>query len=340
MPYISFVIPFYGVEKFIGQCLESIYSQQVSEEEYEVICVDDCSPDHSKDIVLQYQQNHTNLSLISNTENLRPGGCRNIGVKVAKGQYIWFVDSDDKIEDNILKSFVELCQKHQPDVLAFNFVRIDSNNSIVSTGLTHPNIDKCENGLQYIKQTFGKGYEYYIFGYPWSYIYRKDYLIENDIFFPEKLLWEDTVPPAKALFCANKVFATNTVGYCYRVNPQSITEEYSSKRPAEYIYQFVFNAGKDVLDFAPTIQDDELREVCYSVAKNRYFNSVVLELLRTNRLERRRFFEMFSKKRDKLSFIKPYLKPITKCLLTSCKLWNLFVANIGSLIYKISHRKK
>ncbi len=63
-------------------------------------------------------------------------------MKRAKGQYIWFVDSDDKIEDNILNSFLKLCQKHQPDVLAFNFVRIDSNNTIVSTGLTHPNIDK------------------------------------------------------------------------------------------------------------------------------------------------------------------------------------------------------
>ncbi len=340
MPYMSFVIPFYGVEKFIGQCLESIYSQQLSEDEYEVICIDDCSPDHSREIVLQYQQSHTNLSLISNTENLRPGGCRNLGIKAARGIYIWFVDSDDKIADNILKNFVELCKKHQPDVLAFNFVRIDRNNTIVSTGATHPAIEKCENGLQYIKQTFGKSYAFYIFGYPWSYIYRKDYLIENNIFFPEKLLWEDTVPPAKALFSANKVFATNTVGYCYRVNPQSITEEYNSKRPAEYIYQFVFNAGKDVLDFAPTLQDEELREVCFSLAKNRYFNNVVIEVLRTNRQERKRFFDMFSRNREQLSYIKPYLKPLTKCILTPCKQWNVFLADAGSLIYKIVRRRK
>lgn len=340
MVYISFVIPFYGVEKFIGQCLESIYSQQVSEEEYEVICIDDCSTDHSREIVLQYQKQHTNLSLIINQENLRPGGCRNIGIDNAKGQYIWFVDSDDKITEGSLSSFMELCKRHQPDVLAFNFTRIDSTNSFVAQGNSHPSIPSCQDGLSYIQQTFGKGYEFYIFGYPWSYLYRKEYLQEKNIYFPEKLLWEDTVPPAKALFEASKVFATDQVGYYYRVNPQSITEEYNSKRPAEYIYQFAFIAGKDVLDFAPTIPDKELRDVCYNVAKKRYVNAFVLEILRTTHKERRRFFKMYHKNRTNLSFIQPYLKPLSKCMLTPCSLWNLAISDIMGLVYQLTHKKR
>lgn len=340
MVYISFVIPFYGVEKFIGQCLESIYSQQVPEEEYEVICIDDCSPDHSRDIVLQYQKQHTNLSLIVNQENLRPGGCRNIGVNKAKGQYIWFVDSDDKIVEDSLSSFIELCKLHEPDVLAFNFSRIDSTNSFVAQGNSHSSIPSCQDGLSYIQQTFGKGYEFYIFGYPWSYLYRKEYLLEKNICFPEKLLWEDTVPPAKALFEASKVFATDNVGYYYRVNPQSITEEYNKRRPAEYIYQFAFIAGKDVLDFAPMIPDKELRDVCYNVAKNRYFNAFVLEILRTTHKERRRFFKMYHDNRTNLSFIQPYLKPLSKCMLTPCSLWNLAISDIMGLVYQLTHKRR
>ena len=173
---------------------------------------------------------------------MRPGGCRNIGLARAKGQYIWFVDSDDLITENSLPDFVYLCKKHRPDVLAFNFVRVNSNNGIVSEGKTHSQLTQCQDGLSYIKQTFGTGYVYYIFGYPWSYIYHKDYLVDNNIFFPEKLLWEDTVPPAKALFSAPKVFATSQIGYCYRINSESITEEYNAKRPAEYIYQYAFIA--------------------------------------------------------------------------------------------------
>ena len=340
MVYISFVIPFYGVEKFIGQCLESIYSQKVSEEEYEVICIDDCSPDHSRESVLKYQKHHTNLSLIINQENLRPGGCRNIGINKAKGQYIWFVDSDDKIAEDSLSSFMELCKRHQPDVLAFNFTRIDSTNTFVAQGNSHPSISSCQDGLSYIKQTFGRSYEFYIFGYPWSYLYRKEYLQEKNIYFPEKLLWEDTVPPAKALFEADKVFATEQIGYYYRVNPQSSTEEYNSKRPAEYIYQFAFFAGKDVLDFAPTIPDKELRDVCYNVAKNRYFNAVVLEILRTTHNERRRFFNMYHENRKNLSFIQPYLKPLSKYILSPFKLWNLIIADIMGIVYQMSHKKK
>lgn len=340
MVYISFVIPFYGVEKFIEQCLESIYSQSVSEDEYEVICIDDCSPDRSKDIVLQYQQKHTNLSLITNKENLRPGGCRNIGVNQAQGEYIWFVDSDDKIMENSLSGFIDLCKKHKPDVFAFNFMRIDSNNVPVSQGLTHSSLKTSQDGLSYIQQTFGTGYEFYIFGYPWSYIYRKEYLKENSIYFPEKLLWEDTVPPAKALFMAKNVFATNKIGYCYRVNPQSITEEYSAKRPAEYIYQFVFIAGKDVLDFAPSITDDELRHVCVNVAKKRYFNSFVLEVLRTSHRERKRFFKMYNNNKENLSYIQPFLTSTSKIMLTRCMLWNLLLADVGAIIYQATHKRK
>lgn len=85
MVHVSFIVPFYGVEKFIGRCLDSIYSQPVSENEYEVICIDDCSPDLSRDIVKQFQQQHTNLSLIINEENLRLGGGRNVGILMQKG---------------------------------------------------------------------------------------------------------------------------------------------------------------------------------------------------------------------------------------------------------------
>ena len=339
MVFLSFIIPFYRVEKFIGRCLESIYLQPVSEDDYEVICIDDCSPDHSREMVLDFQKHHKNLSLITNNENMRPGGCRNIGLAHAKGQYIWFVDSDDMITENSLSDFVDLCRKHRPDVLAFNFARVNSNNDFVNEGKTHPQLTQCQDGLSYIKQTFGTGYVYYIFGYPWSYIYRKDYLVGNDIFFPEKLLWEDTVPPAKALFSASKVFATNQVGYCYRINSESITEEYNAKRPAEYIYQYAFIAGKDVLDFAPTIPDRELRDVCMQLVC-RYFNSFVLDLFRTSYAERKKFFNLYSTNRANLLYIFPYLKPLSRCMLTTCKQWNLLVADFGATFYKLTHKRK
>ena len=167
----------------------------------------------------------------------------------------------------------------------------------------------------------------------------KDYLVENSIFFPEKLLWEDTVPPAKALFSAPKVFATNQVGYCYRINSESITEQYNAKRPAEYIYQYAFIAGKDVLDFAPTIPDRELRDVCMHLVR-RYFNSFVLDLFRTSHTERKKFFNLYNTNRKDLAYIRPYLNPLSRYMLTPCKQWNLLVADCGAAFYKFTHKRK
>lgn len=339
MVHVSFIVPFYGVEKFIGRCLDSIYAQPVSEDEYEVICIDDCSPDHSMDIVKQFQLRHKNLSLIINEENLRLGGGRNVGIRHAKGKYLWFVDSDDMIAENILPKFIELCKKHTPDVLAFNFVRINQQNEIVYTGDTHPNLTNCKTGLAYIKETFGTKYQNYIMGYVWSYLYRTDFIKELALYFPEKVLWEDTIFAPKALFEANKVMATDQVGYCYRVNPDSITGVYSSQYPAEHIFQYAFIAGKDVLDFAPTIPDAELREVCMQLVR-RFFNSFVLDLFRTSHVERTKFFNLYSIKRKNLSFIRPYLKPLSMCMLTPCKQWNILIADLGATLYKLTHKRK
>lgn len=76
---ISFILPFYGVERYVGKCLESIYTQDVPEEQYEIICVNDCSPDHSEDVVLEFAQKHANLTLIRHEVNKKLGAARNTG---------------------------------------------------------------------------------------------------------------------------------------------------------------------------------------------------------------------------------------------------------------------
>ena len=95
---LSIIIPFYNVEQYIALCLDSVYHQDIPEEEYEVICVDDCSPDSSIAIVEEYAKKHTNLVVVRNQYNRKLGGARNAGMEVATGRYVWFVDSDDFVE--------------------------------------------------------------------------------------------------------------------------------------------------------------------------------------------------------------------------------------------------
>ena len=95
---VSFVLPCYNVERYIADCLNSIYSQDFPEEDFEVICVNDCSTDGTREVIVHYAEQHSNLNLIDHKENMTAGGARNTGIKVAQGEYIWFVDPDDMIK--------------------------------------------------------------------------------------------------------------------------------------------------------------------------------------------------------------------------------------------------
>ena len=116
---MSFILPFYGVERYIGKCLDSIYHQDIPEDQYEVICINDCSPDNSEQIVLQYAQEHTNLKLIKHDVNKKLGAARNTGLRAAQGNYVWFIDTDDfyevrEVQKNLLKYYEEDFSKHAP----------------------------------------------------------------------------------------------------------------------------------------------------------------------------------------------------------------------------------
>ena len=91
---LSIIIPFYKVERYIAECLDSVFAQDIPESEYEVICVNDCSPDGSRAIVLEYQKKHKNLVIIEHEKNMMLGAARNTGLRAAKGDFVWFIDSE------------------------------------------------------------------------------------------------------------------------------------------------------------------------------------------------------------------------------------------------------
>lgn len=118
---LSFIVPFYNVEPYIEECIRSLYNQDIPWDDYEVICIDDCSPDGSRAIVERLQQEYPTLKLLRTPENLRQGGARNMGLDVAQGNYVWFVDSDDYIKPNCLKALVVQAESEDLDILDFDF---------------------------------------------------------------------------------------------------------------------------------------------------------------------------------------------------------------------------
>ena len=99
--FLSFIVPVYNVEKYLTECLDSLLNQDIPHEEYEIICVNDGSTDGSLAILRQYEQKYANIRVIDK-ENGGVATARNAGLDAARGEFIWFIDSDDFIRPDIL----------------------------------------------------------------------------------------------------------------------------------------------------------------------------------------------------------------------------------------------
>ena len=127
MVKLSYVVPVYNVEAYVRSCLESLYAQGLSEDEFEVVCVNDGSTDTSLQILEDFQKDHNNMT-IRTIPNGGSSNARNTGVGIARGEYIFFIDSDDYIAENTVKPLLELAMEKQIDMLYFDFIRVDADN--------------------------------------------------------------------------------------------------------------------------------------------------------------------------------------------------------------------
>jgi len=236
-PLISLVIPFYNVEKYIAQCLESIYNQDIDEHLYEVILVNDASPDNSKEIVLDFQKKHSNLLLVEHESNKKLGTARNTGRAISKGKYIWNIDSDDYLKPNSLKALLGICEANQLDILMFNFYhyvdnveRLNSNypflESSVYEGIVFIN-KFCLNNFSEISPV-------------WSQIYNVDFLNRNNIYSPEINMGEDGPYTYKSLLLANRVMSITKSCYVYRANENSLGGNIEKNPTAIKLYEKCF----------------------------------------------------------------------------------------------------
>ena len=213
---LSIIVPFYNVEQYLEECIRSLYTQDIPQDEYEVICVDDCSPDDCSMIVKRLQQEYTTLRLITHSHNRKLGGARNSGLKAANGMFVWFVDSDDNIYPNVLKKMLNEAEKDNVDLLQFDFSRGGKQSSIISQS------NKITNGETYLFQNTGSHWCEKIGGV-WRQLFRREFLECNNMRYVENVMYEDTDYLLHAFLVANKVRYLSILAYNYRINPESIT---------------------------------------------------------------------------------------------------------------------
>lgn len=231
---LSIIVPFYNVEPFIEECIRSLYNQDISWEEYEVICVDDCSPDGSHAIVEQLQKEYPTLRLICHRENKKLGGARNTGLKVAQGKYIWFVDSDDFIEKNVLSYLLNVAEHQKLDVLHFDYV----NYPFVSAMDRSMPETPVMSGIELLfSPTFEFDKDLIT---AWQKIYNRQFLIDNNLFFAENIMFEDNDFAIAVLAYSQRVKHINLNAYFYRNNANSITRVKQTVEHINYYFAVVY----------------------------------------------------------------------------------------------------
>ena len=124
--FCSIIIPFNKIEKYFDKCLKSLANQSIDKKLYEVILINDNCNFKSSNLLNKFLNKNKNFILIYNKQKtIGPGYARNIGIKEAKGKYIYFLDSDDYLTKNTLLNLYNLTLKKKPDLICNDFQVID-----------------------------------------------------------------------------------------------------------------------------------------------------------------------------------------------------------------------
>lgn len=333
---LSIIVPIYNVEAYLSNCLDSLLEQDISHNDYEIICVNDCSPDNSRSIVLDYQKKFSNIILIDHKENKKLSAARNTGFDKAKGDFIWFVDSDDMIQPNCLADI--LLKSQDAEVLLFNFNKCDVENKIIEEAAVFRNCT-IQTGIELVNDTFGSSFVYHI-GFVWRMIFSAKYLRAIHAKFPEGVFWEDTVYMPRTIILAERVASLANSYYIYRTNAASITQVTNREHRADLLYQFAFNTGSDLIAFSKEIEDlyPEMSKVFLDRSKW-YINSFGYRILRADNKQIRLFFELVSKNREFVLTLKPFMTKFNRFLCENQKL-GFILTRIISPLYKLKNKLK
>lgn len=207
MPKLSIIIPVYNVEKYIGKCLESVFGQKVQEDLFEVIIVNDGTPDNSMAVVEKYR-NCSNIKII-NQENRGLSAARNRGIQESQGEYVWFIDSDDYISDDSISIILDLINKEKSDVYTFCHRKVYEKD-----GSLGPEIKGIANGYMSIDD-FSK--TPLCVSCAQFYVLKRDFFIKNDLYFHEGVFHEDLEFIAKMKMICKSIYVCTSTLYYYLV---------------------------------------------------------------------------------------------------------------------------
>ncbi|WP_101689935.1 glycosyltransferase family 2 protein [Dysgonomonas massiliensis] len=221
-PKISIIIPIYNTEQYLVECIESILNQSFSD--FELILVNDGSTDASGNICDLYASKDVRIKVFHQV-NGGVSSARNIGLDNALGDWVCFVDADDYIKQDFLKSLI-VKESDDVDIIYGSWLLCSSDKTVISEG--HAFVEQKYSGNTF-KNVFGET-KLINFGFPWAKIFRRQIITENSIRFNLKLsLSEDRLFFYQFLYHTKGIIFVSTPQYCHRKIGGLATKVYDYK---------------------------------------------------------------------------------------------------------------
>lgn len=228
-PKVSVIIPVYNAERYLKQCLDSIINQTLKE--IEIICVDDGSTDSSLEILKKYEKKDGRVQIIQQ-KNQFAGVARNNGLKIARGKYVFFIDSDDFCEISLLNSVFLVAEKNNVDIVAFDHYLYDEKNKTNKRiyDVNYRNIIEKKNNIFNYKD-FPTRIMSSINPVPWNKLIKKALIEKWNLTFEDISSTNDVTFAALCSVLAEKIYYISKPLITHRTNlNDSITSTKISKK--------------------------------------------------------------------------------------------------------------
>ena len=243
MPKVSVIIPVYNTEQYLRECLDSVVNQTLKD--IEIICVNDGSTDNSGRILEEYAEKDSRIVLINNIKNSgAPGTVKNIGISKAKGEYLSFVDSDDKINKSYLFDLYKTAYKTKADIImTCNIQKFNNENFIKNKNICNKKILKTPTEKTFIIKNFGTNC---------AKLFKATFIKQNNLSCYEvRNIAEDNFFSLTSYVVANAIAINNKACYYYRMHSTSITaakrteKDFGIFEVYKQVDNFVINNIKD-----------------------------------------------------------------------------------------------
>ncbi len=276
---VSIIIPMYNAEAYITECLDSILHSKLVKGSWEIVIVNDGSSDSCPQIAQLYAQQHEGITYLTQ-ENQGQSVARNLGIKSCKGDYVWCIDADDKLDSKELPKIFRILEEHEDlDILAVQLQRISEKGVPMCIECDQPSLPHGEvlTGVQAV-----------IGGYNPSsicaLIAKKALFVDNDVFFVPGITHQDVELTYRLMPHASKVLFSSLIPYLYINHPSSTSKSLVPEKKIKYVKDDIFIIQSfRILAKSFESSDAQLAYTIYNRSQNVLF-SLVYSLYKNKRV--------------------------------------------------------